>query len=90
MIQYIILFIASFFLVGLLGLQSKNVQHSRYLAAALTSMAISLSNFIFVKIVTTGGLDTLLVTCIGGASGIMVAIYAHDHHLTKRRRKNEK
>ena len=84
MIQYIILFFASFFLVGLLGLQSKNVQHSRYLAAALTSMAISLSNFIFVKIVTTGGLDTLLISCIGGASGTMVAIYAHDHHLTKK------
>jgi len=36
--SYIVLFIASFFLVGLLGLQSKNVQHSRYLAAATTSM----------------------------------------------------
>ena len=87
MIQYIILFIASFFLVGLLGLQSKNVQHSRYLAAALTSMAISLSNFVFVKAVAVGGYDTLLVVMVGGASGIMSAIYAHDHHLMKEEKK---
>lgn len=87
MIEYGILFIASFFLVGLLGLQSKNVQHSRYLAAALTSMAISLSNFIFVKSVAVGGIDTLIVVMVGGASGIITAIYAHDHHLTKRKRK---
>lgn len=87
MIEYIILFIASFFLVGLLGLQSKNVQHSRYLAAATTSMAISLSNFIFVKSVAVGGIDTLLIVMVGGASGIMAAIYAHDHHLMKRSKK---
>ena len=68
MIEYGILFIASFFLVGLLGLQSKNVQHSRYLAAATTSMAISLSNFIFVKSVAVGGIDTLLIVIVGGVS----------------------
>jgi hypothetical protein len=83
MMSYIVLFIASFFLVGLLGLQSKNVQHSRYLAAATTSMAISISNFIFVKSVAVGGYDTLLVVMVGGASGIIAAIYAHDHHLMK-------
>ena len=70
-------------MVGLLGLQSKNVQHSRYLAAALTSMAISCSNFIFVKAVSVGGYDTLLTVMVGGASGIICAIYAHDHHLMK-------
>lgn len=75
---YLLLFISSFFLVGLLGLQSKNVQHSRYYMAALTSVAISISNFVFVKVVTTGGYDTLLVTCLGGAMGIITAIYIHD------------
>jgi len=87
MIDYIILFIASFFLVGLLGLQSKNVQHSRYLSAALTSMAITIANFVFVKVVATGGLDMMFTGMVGGACGIMVAIYAHDHHLMKRKRK---
>jgi hypothetical protein len=70
-----------------LGLQSKNVQHSKYIAAAITSMGISLANFVFVKAVAVGGYDTLLVVMVGGASGIMVAIYAHDHHLMKRKRK---
>jgi peptidoglycan/LPS O-acetylase OafA/YrhL len=83
MMSYIMLFFAAFFMVGLLGLQSKNVQHSRYLAAAATSMGISLANFIFVKSVAMGGYDTLLVVMVGGASGIMTAIYAHDHHLMK-------
>ena len=83
MIDYIILFTASFFLVGLLGLQSKNVQHSRYLSAALTSMAITIANFVFVKVVATGGLDMMLTGMVGGACGIIVAIYAHDHHLMK-------
>ena len=85
--SYIVLFIASFFLVGLLGLQSKNVQHSRYLSAAITSMAISVANFVFVKSVATGGFDMMFTGMVGGACGIMVAIYAHDHHLMKRKRK---
>jgi hypothetical protein len=46
-----------------------------------------LANFVFVKAVAVGGYDTLLVVMMGGASGIMVAIYAHDHHLMKRKRK---
>jgi hypothetical protein len=89
MIQYIILFVASFFLVGLLGLQSKNVQHSRYIAAAITSMAISLANFVFVKVVATGGLDMMFTGMVGGACGIIVAIYAHDHHLMKEEKPSE-
>jgi NAD/NADP transhydrogenase beta subunit len=87
MIDYIILFAASFFLVGLLGLQSKNVQHSRYLSAALTSMSITVANFVFVKVVATGGLDMMFTGMVGGACGIIVAIYTHDHHLMKRKRK---
>ena len=89
MINYVILFVASFSLVGLLGLQSKNVQHSRYFMAAITSAAISVSNFVFVRIVTTGGYDNLLVTMVGGAAGIMVAIYLHDVHLSKIRKKGK-
>ena len=82
--DYVLLFFAAFFMVGLLGLQSKNVQHSKYVAAAITSMGISLANFVFVKAVAVGGYDTLFVVMVGGASGIMVAIYAHDHHLMKK------
>ncbi len=84
MIDYIILFTASFFLVGLLGLQSKNVQNSQYYMAALTSIAISVANFVFVKAVAIGSYDTLFVVMVGGASGIIVAIYAHDHLLSRK------
>ena len=45
----VILFSASFLLVGLLGLQSKNVQGSKYLAAAMTSVAITVANFFFIR-----------------------------------------
>jgi len=50
-------------------------------------MGISLANFIFVKSVAMGGYDTLLVVMVGGATGIMTAIYAHDHHMMKRSKK---
>ena len=62
--DYVLLFFAAFFMVGLLGLQSKNVQHSKYVAAAITSMGISLANFVFVKAVAVGGYDTLLVVMV--------------------------
>jgi len=84
MIHYITLFLASFFLVGLLGLQSKNVQNSQYFMAALTSMAISISNFIFVKSIAFGGYNTLYILMAGGACGICCAIYIHDHLLSRK------
>ena len=37
----VIVFVSAFFLIGLLGMQSKNVMHSKYAAAAITSMLIS-------------------------------------------------
>ena len=49
-LDMVILFSASFLLVGLLGLQSKNVQGSKYAAAALTSIAITVANFFFITI----------------------------------------
>lgn len=79
----VIVFVSAFFLVGLLGMQSKNVMHSKYAAAAITSMLISVSNFIFVKYAATGGLTVLFFTAIGGACGIIASIYVHDHHIMK-------
>lgn len=77
-IDMVILFTSSFFLVGLLGLQSKNVQGSKYLAAAITSVAISVANFFFIQIIATGGLMALAVVSTGGALGVMSAIYLYD------------
>lgn len=85
--KLVLTFFAAFFMVGLLGFQSKNIQHSKYIAAAMTSMGISLANFIFVKVVATGNINTLFVAMIGGALGIMTAIYAHDHFYMKKEEK---
>jgi len=82
-LDYATIFVATFFLVGLLGLQSKHVQHSKYIAAALTSMAISVSNFVFVHYAATGGALVLAVTAVGGAMGIITSIYVHDNFLMK-------
>ena len=82
--ETLLLFTSSFILVGLLGIQSKNVQQSKYLMAAVTSIFISISQFIFVKIVASGNLYDLTVVCIGGALGIMLAIYAHDRMVQRK------
>lgn len=82
-LDYATIFVATFFLVGLLGLQSKHVMHSKYLAAAVTSMMISVSNFVFVHYAATGNLSVLLVTAIGGAMGVVTSIYVHDNYLMK-------
>jgi len=77
--DFVILFFASFLLVGLLGLQSKNVQGSKYLAAAMTSIAITVANFFFIRLVVNdAGYTTLVVAGLGGALGIVSAIYLYD------------
>tara|TARA_B100000780_G_scaffold265543_1_gene221033 strand:+ start:785 stop:1105 length:321 start_codon:yes stop_codon:yes gene_type:complete len=77
--DFIILFAASFLLVGLLGLQSKNVQGSKYVAAAMTSIAITVANFFFIRLVVNdAGYSTLIVAGLGGALGIVSAIYLYD------------
>jgi len=86
-LDYTILFFASFSLVGLLGLQSKNVQGSKYIAAAVTSVAISIANFFFVKIVATGNYEALIIASIAGACGIITAIYAYDKMNNQKRQK---
>ena len=78
--DYVLLFFAAFFMVGLLGLQSKNVQHSKYVAAAITSMGISLANFVFVKAVAVGGYDTLLVMVMGIYRYHDTGCATHHHH----------
>ena len=84
----LILFSASFLLVGLLGLQSKNVQGSKYTAAAMTSIAITIANFFFIRLVVNDtGYTTLVVAGLGGALGIVTAIYLYDSATKKRKRK---
>tara|TARA_R110000787_G_scaffold260371_1_gene365609 strand:+ start:177 stop:512 length:336 start_codon:yes stop_codon:yes gene_type:complete len=88
-LDMVILFSASFLLVGLLGLQSKNVQGSKYAAAALTSIAITVANFFFIRLVVNDtGYTTLVVAGLGGALGIVSAIYLYDR-ATERSKKRK-
>jgi hypothetical protein len=78
------MFASSFVVVFLLGLQSKNVNKSRYVAAAITSVGISVAQFVFVKYAANGNWLVLFVSALGGAMGIAFSIYVHDHHIEKR------
>lgn len=73
--EYGLMFIGSFVLVFLLGIQSRNVVAGRYLAAVATSFGISVSNFIFVKFAATGSADVFFVNAAGGCLGIAGSIY---------------
>lgn len=86
LIDGLVLFGSSFAVVFFLGLQSKNVMHSRYIAAMITSLGISTANFLFVKYASTGGLTEFGVAATGGMLGIAAAIYSYD---TFSKRKNK-
>lgn len=84
-LDYVILFFGSFFSIGLLGIQSKNVQASRYVAAGVTSFLISLANAIFVHYVASAGsYAALLVAAVGASCGIMSSIWFYDNVLKHR------
>ena len=74
----LILFGSSFAVVFLLGIQSKNVMHSRYVAAMLTSLGISAANFLFVKYASVGGFSEFAIAATGGMFGIASSILLYD------------
>ncbi|OYV36824.1 MAG: hypothetical protein B7Z80_14485 [Rhodospirillales bacterium 20-64-7] len=84
--SYLQMFAASFFVVFLLGLQSKNVVQGRYVASILTSAGISFSQFAFVKFASHGSYDTLAVCTVGGCAGIAFSIWFHQHFIERKKR----
>lgn len=73
-----ILFISTFAVVFALGLQSLNVNRGHYLAAAITSFAISGANLFVLKIVPTDiNAIELAAYFAGGPLGIVCAMWAH-------------
>jgi hypothetical protein len=81
--SFLPLFFASFAVVFLLGLQSKNVNQGRYFWAVLTSFGISLSNFTFVHYAATGDLKTFWVSAAGGCIGMAASIWFHQNIITR-------
>ena len=76
---------ASFVVVFLLGLQSKNVNQGRYLAAILTSAGISVAQFMFVKFAAAGTPLVLLFSLMGGCAGIAFSIWFHQHFIERKK-----
>lgn len=83
-VDFLLMFVSSYFMVFLLGIQSKNVMGSRYVAAIVTSAGINLANFIFVKYAAAGAYSSLAVITAGGCCGIASAIWFYDHILRKK------
>lgn len=86
-VDYGLMFASSFFVVFLLGIQSKNVNQSRYLAAIVTSFGISIGQFLFAKYASTGNLWAFLTCATGGCAGIAYSIWFYDNVLHHRRHK---
>lgn len=86
LLDYAVMWGASFALVFLLGIQSKNVQRSHYLAAVLTSFGISVGNFTFTKYASAGSLDAFFACAAGGCMGIAFSIWLSDNVLHKEHR----
>lgn len=87
--DYFIMFFSSFFSVFLLGLQSKNVMHSRYTAAIITSFGISVAQFTFIKFVAVGSSTTFLICALGGCAGISFSIWVYDNILKSKTAKKD-
>ena len=80
----LIIFLGNFTVVFLLGIQSRNVQAGRYMAAVLTSAGINVSNFIFVKYAANGALEVLGVSTLGGCAGIATAIWFYQNIIERK------
>jgi hypothetical protein len=82
--DYFVMFASNFSVIFLLGLQSKNVNASRYIAAITTSFGISVSQFIFIKYVVAGSYDVFAVCAIGGCSGIAFSIWFYKNFMERK------
>jgi uncharacterized oligopeptide transporter (OPT) family protein len=83
--DYLAMFLSNFFVVFLLGLQSKNVHQSRYVAAMVTSFGISIANFVFVKYAATGSYGVFFACAAGGSLGIAFSIWFYKHVIERKR-----
>lgn len=71
------IFIASFALVFLRGIQQQNVIHGNYIAAALTPYAIAVAEVASVLFVVSEGWSSIPFVGTGGACGVILAMLTH-------------
>lgn len=83
--DYLVMFLSSYGVVFLLGIQSKNVMNSRYVAAMFTSLGISVANFLFAKYASVGGIYEFATCATGGVLGIASSIWVYDNILKRKK-----
>lgn len=71
------LFVSSFILVLLLGLQSLNVNNGHHIGAFMTSFGIGLCNVIMFKLVPDASPTQIAAYILGGPLGILTAMWLH-------------
>lgn len=86
----ITMLVGSFVVVFLLGLQSRNVNMGRYVAAIVTSVGISVSQFIFVKYAASGNIWALLISTVGGCLGVASSIWFWKNIMERKYHGNKK
>ncbi len=77
----LIVFVSQFASVFLLGLQSRNVNQRRYVAAVVTSFLISISQFVFIRVAATGDVILFVSMAAGGCLGIATSIWFYDRFM---------
>ena len=84
--DYLLVFLAGFTSVFMLGFQSRNVNSGHYVAAAVTSFVIALAQAkIWILITKPGsGWDTAVVYGVSGVVGITLAMYVHQRFMPKK------
>jgi uncharacterized membrane protein len=73
------LLLASFIKVFLAGFQTKNVQHSRYIAIGITSIAMSVADYSLIKLVSHYDLAvSILIGGAGNTAGMLCSVYIYN------------
>lgn len=83
-VDYTLMFVSNFFIVFLLGLQSRNVVAGKYLWAILTSLGISIANFTFIKFAATGDPSAFVLCASGACFGIAASIWFYERVVQRR------
>ena len=85
MINALIIFGATYCSVFAVGFQSRNVNSEHYVAAAFTSMVISVFNLVLFQLLPhVGTLKEAIAYCTGGAFGVISAMLTHKRFFPKK------
>jgi hypothetical protein len=71
------LFFSAFFAVALLVFQQMNVTGRHYLLAALTSVAIGVSQIILWRLIPSASWSEIAATLAGGPVGVLFSMWVH-------------